>query len=119
MYAATDVNVAARPTREWKAATSCGRSVIAHLAAIARPTTPPTPSAPAACMSMSADAVASLGPAVAARPRRTPADPSAFPVLAVCCDASIEIAPMQHSADASAMDSCNATAATPAAACFA
>ena len=28
MYAAMDVSVAARPTSEWNAATSCGRSVM-------------------------------------------------------------------------------------------
>mmetsp|Transcript_23588 Transcript_23588/g.58468 ORF Transcript_23588/g.58468 Transcript_23588/m.58468 type:complete len:392 (-) Transcript_23588:343-1518(-) len=115
-YATTEVRVAASPTSEWNAATSWGRSVMAHLAAMARPRMPPAPSAPAACASTPAGAVASRGPAVAASPRTTPAAPSAFPVRADLCEDSMEMAPTQHSADASATVWCVAAAAAPAAA---
>ena len=93
MYAAIDVIVAANPTKEWKAATSCGKSVMAHLAAIIKPIEPPAPNATAAWVSKPPDAVASRGPAVAAIPSKTPAPPNALPVRAVACDDSMEMAP--------------------------
>ena len=93
MYAAIDVIVAANPTKEWKAATSCGKSVMAHLAAIIKPIEPPAPNATAAWVSKPPDAVASRGPAVAAKPSKTPAPPNALPVRAVACDDSMEMAP--------------------------
>ena len=93
MYAAIDVIVAANPTKEWKAATSWGKSVMAHLAAIIKPIEPPAPKATAAWVSKPPDAVASRGPAVAAKPSKTPAPPNALPVRAVACDDSMEMAP--------------------------
>lgn len=93
MYAAIDVIVAANPTKEWKAATSWGRSVMAHLAAIINPIEPPAPRATAAWVSKPPDAVARRGPAVAASPSKTPAPPNALPVRAVACDDSMEMAP--------------------------
>jgi hypothetical protein len=41
-YAAAATRTAARPTREWKAATSCGIAVIAILRAAMKPMTPPS-----------------------------------------------------------------------------
>ena len=50
MYDATLAAIAAPPTSEWNAATSCGRSVMAMRAAMPAPVRPPAPNSAAACM---------------------------------------------------------------------
>mmetsp|Transcript_3340 Transcript_3340/g.11582 ORF Transcript_3340/g.11582 Transcript_3340/m.11582 type:complete len:273 (-) Transcript_3340:1736-2554(-) len=112
---ATEVTAAARPTREWKAATSWGRSVMATLAATPRPATAPTASTPA--MSRTAFAVipGAMGASVAATPSATPAAPSALPVRAVSWEERPQMAPMQHSALARPTIMCMPAVAAPAA----
>jgi len=108
------VMAAARPTSEWKAATSCGRSVMAVRTATKKPAAPPTASTDSICTPSAAERPPETSaPSVEAMPSETPMTPSALPARAVSCDARPPIAPMQHSAEASPAAACSAGGAAP------
>mmetsp|Transcript_73575 Transcript_73575/g.208363 ORF Transcript_73575/g.208363 Transcript_73575/m.208363 type:complete len:253 (+) Transcript_73575:691-1449(+) len=86
---ATAASAAAAPTREWNAATSCGRAVISTCDATAPPAAAPAASVPPICISTGAGAPeATTSPTVPARPPATPATPMALPNCAVLCELS-------------------------------
>mmetsp|Transcript_29170 Transcript_29170/g.74840 ORF Transcript_29170/g.74840 Transcript_29170/m.74840 type:complete len:239 (-) Transcript_29170:484-1200(-) len=82
---ATLVALAAKPTSEWKAATSCGSSVTSTILAMPKPVAPPTPTTPSICRNASGGTspLEAMTPSVAARPRVTPVMPSLLPSPAV------------------------------------
>mmetsp|Transcript_7123 Transcript_7123/g.16245 ORF Transcript_7123/g.16245 Transcript_7123/m.16245 type:complete len:244 (-) Transcript_7123:1377-2108(-) len=107
------VTAAARPTSEWNAATSWGRSVMATRAAMIRPTAPPPASTAAQSRSAMADIVGTIGAIVAATPSATPDEPSALPRRAVSWLDKPQIAPMQRHALVSPTMACMPAVAAP------
>mmetsp|Transcript_20826 Transcript_20826/g.67443 ORF Transcript_20826/g.67443 Transcript_20826/m.67443 type:complete len:237 (+) Transcript_20826:905-1615(+) len=110
---ATEVPAAAAPTSEWNAATNCGRSVMASDLAMPMPTVAPMASVPAICVQLEASVAGAMAPRVAATPSVTPITPSVLPRLAVFCEESPAIAPMQHKPEASPTIAWSAGVAMP------
>mmetsp|Transcript_33580 Transcript_33580/g.104688 ORF Transcript_33580/g.104688 Transcript_33580/m.104688 type:complete len:249 (+) Transcript_33580:740-1486(+) len=85
------VDEAAKPTRLWKAATSCGKSVTSTRLAMPAPTPPPKSMVPSICASTGPDGARET--TVPHNPPATPMRPNALPAGAVFCE---ERAPMER-----------------------
>mmetsp|Transcript_79481 Transcript_79481/g.257435 ORF Transcript_79481/g.257435 Transcript_79481/m.257435 type:complete len:274 (-) Transcript_79481:1581-2402(-) len=92
------VEVAATPTRLWKAATSCGRSVTSTERATAVPMPPPKAMVPSICASTGPSAPSEI--TVPQRPPVTPIRPRALPLGAVRCEESAAMERMQSKEEA-------------------
>lgn len=90
----SDVTTAAKPTNAWNAATVCGNYVTATLFPSVNPTAPPAPNRHNACVSNGAGKLREHK--AVKTPVDIPMSPKALPTLAVACEASPLIPPMQH-----------------------